>query len=53
MAKKERETVSVENLVLSQTYTMQALINVLERKGDIDKRRGFGRVEEFGEHGLR
>jgi hypothetical protein len=31
--KNERETVSVEKLVLSQTYTFQALINILERKG--------------------
>jgi hypothetical protein len=31
--KNEKETVSVENLVLSQTYTLHALINVLERKG--------------------
>ncbi len=26
-------TVSVEELLLSQTYTMQAIVNLLERKG--------------------
>ena len=31
--KNERETLSVKNLVLSQTYTLHALINILERKG--------------------
>jgi hypothetical protein len=35
--KNEKETVSVEKLALSQTYTLQALINILERKGIITK----------------
>jgi hypothetical protein len=36
-SKNESETVPVEHLVLSQTYTLHALINVLERKGIITK----------------
>ncbi len=30
---KERETVSVEDLALSNAYQLEAMINVLERKG--------------------
>jgi hypothetical protein len=43
--KKEREPVLVEDLVLSQTYTLQALINILERKGITT--RDEGRVKIF------
>ena len=31
---KERETVSVEDLALSNAYQLEAMINVLERKRD-------------------
>ena len=35
--KYKDEEVSFENLLLSQTYTIQAVINILERKGLITK----------------
>ncbi len=33
----KRDQVDIEQLVLSQLYTIQALVNVLERKGLITK----------------
>ncbi len=30
---KERETIAVEDLALSNAYQLEAMINVLERKG--------------------
>ena len=33
MAENNREAVPVEEVLLAQLYTMQALINVLEKKG--------------------
>ena len=34
---EKRETVSVEDLALSNTYQLEAMINVLERKGLLTK----------------
>jgi hypothetical protein len=34
---KERKTVTVEDLALSNAYQLEALINVLERKGILTK----------------
>jgi hypothetical protein len=31
--RKERETIAVEDLALSNAYQLEAMINVLERKG--------------------
>ncbi|HEX3044264.1 MAG TPA: hypothetical protein VHY08_05880 [Bacillota bacterium] len=33
MAENNQDTAPIEEILLSQVYTMQALINVLERKG--------------------
>ena len=34
---EERETISVEDLALSNAYQLEAMINVLERKGLLTK----------------
>ncbi len=47
MSDKPRETVSVENLLLSQTYTLQALITLLEEKGIVTHEEILKRIKEL------
>jgi len=42
---KKRETVSVEDLALPNTYPLEAMINVLERKGIFMGKEGLKELE--------
>jgi predicted amino acid-binding ACT domain protein len=51
----QREQVDIEQLLLSQLYTLQALVNVLERKGLLTKEELLEELTELekatcGEH---
>jgi hypothetical protein len=51
----QREQVDIEQLLLSQLYTLQALVNVLERKGLLTKEEILEELTELekatcGEH---
>jgi hypothetical protein len=43
--KKEIQSASAEDIALSQAYTLQALINILERKGLITREKVFEELE--------
>jgi hypothetical protein len=45
MFKKEIQVASAEDIAMSQAYTLQALINVLERKGLITREKVFEELE--------
>ena len=49
MTHKHNEEISVEELVLSQVYALQAAINVLERKGIITREEIFQEIKEIEE----
>ena len=42
---KDRETVSLEQLVLSNVYQQEAIINVLERKGILTRKEVLDELE--------
>jgi hypothetical protein len=42
-----RETVTFEELFLSNVYTQEALINLLEKKGLIDKKELFEEIKRL------
>jgi mannitol/fructose-specific phosphotransferase system IIA component (Ntr-type) len=46
---EEHEHISVEELVLSQVYAIQAVINVLERKGILTKEDIFKEIQAIEE----
>lgn len=46
---KEREEVSLEQVVLSQAYALQALIKVLEKKGVLTKKEVLEELEMIQE----
>ena len=55
MSDKQREQIDIEQLLLSQLYTLQALVNVLERKGFLTKEEILEELTELekttcGEH---
>lgn len=49
MEHKQEEHISVEELVMSQVYALQAVINVLERKGILTKEDIFEEIQAIEE----
>lgn len=45
--KHDDDEISVEELVLSQVYALQAVINVLERKGILTREEVFQEIKEI------
>ncbi len=46
---EDNETVSIEELVMSQVYAIQAIINVLERKGVLTREEVFDEIQAIEE----
>ena len=49
MSKEPTEKVSIEELVMSQVYAIQAIINVLERKGLVTREEIFDEIQAIQE----
>ncbi|HEX3048537.1 MAG TPA: hypothetical protein VHY08_27555 [Bacillota bacterium] len=49
MSKEDNEQISMEELVMSQVYAIQALINVLERKGILTREEVFDEIQAIEE----
>lgn len=45
MSHQHTEKISIEELVMSQVYAIQAVINVLERKGNITREEIFEEIQ--------
>lgn len=46
---EDNESISIEELVMSQMYAIQAIINVLERKGVLTREEVFDEIEAIEE----
>ena len=49
MSQEDNEKVSMEELVMSQVYAVQAIINLLERKGILTREEIFDEIQAIEE----